>query len=47
VVLKLGHLGKVDQKYPGSFERWCWRRMEKIIWNDRVGNEKVLYRVKE
>ena len=21
---------KVDQKYLGSFQMWCWRRMEKI-----------------
>jgi len=39
-------LGKVDQKYLGSFEMWCWRRMEKIVWTDYVRN-KVLYRVKE
>jgi hypothetical protein len=26
---------------------WCWRRMEKIIWTDRVRNEEVLVRVKE
>jgi hypothetical protein len=25
----------------------CWRRMEKIIWTDRVRNEEVLHRVKE
>jgi hypothetical protein len=29
-------LGKVDQKYLESFEMWCWRRMEKIIWTDRL-----------
>ena len=40
-------LRKVDLKYPGSFEMWCWRRMEKISWTDRVGNEKMLHRVKE
>jgi hypothetical protein len=39
-------LGKVDQKYLGSFEMWCWRRMEKIVWTDCVIN-KVLHRVKE
>jgi hypothetical protein len=39
-------LRKVDQKYLESFEKWCWRRMEKIIWSDRVGNEEVLHRVK-
>jgi hypothetical protein len=26
---------------------WCWRRMEKISWNDRVRNEEVLQRLKE
>jgi hypothetical protein len=29
------------------FEMWCWRRMEKISWTDRVNNESVLHRVKE
>jgi hypothetical protein len=38
---------KVDQKYLESYEMWCWRRMEKIIWTDSAGNEKVLHRVKE
>jgi len=36
-----------DQKPLESFEMWCWRRMEKIIWTDRVRNEEVLLRVKE
>jgi hypothetical protein len=40
-------LRKVDQKYLEIFEMWCWRRMEKIIWADRVTNEEVLHRVKE
>jgi hypothetical protein len=26
---------------------WCWRRMEKISWADRVNNEAVLHRVKK
>jgi hypothetical protein len=39
-------LWKVDQKYLESFEIWCWRRMEKISWTDRVRNEEVLHRVK-
>jgi len=25
---------------------WCWRRMEMIVWTDRVRNE-VIQRVKE
>jgi hypothetical protein len=37
-------LRKVDQKYLESFEKWCWRRMEKISWTDRVRNEEVLHR---
>jgi hypothetical protein len=40
-------LRKIDQKYLESFEMWCWRRMEKISWTDRVRNEDVLHRVKE
>ena len=37
----------VDQKHLESFEMWCWRRMEKICWNEHVRNEEVLLRVKE
>ena len=37
----------VDQKHMESFEMWCWRRMEKIIWTDHVRNEEVLLRVEE
>jgi hypothetical protein len=40
-------LRKMDQKYLESFEMWCWRRMDKISWTDRVKNEEVLHRVKE
>jgi hypothetical protein len=40
-------LRKLDQKYPESFEMWCWRSMEKISRTDRVNNEAVLHRVKE
>jgi hypothetical protein len=36
-------LRKIDQKYLESFEMWCWRRMEKISWTDRVRNEEVPY----
>jgi hypothetical protein len=39
-------LRKVDLKYLGSFEMWCWRRLEKISWTDRVRNEEALQRVK-
>ena len=40
-------LRAADQKYLESFEMWCWRRMEKISWTDRVRNEEVLFRVNE
>jgi len=39
-------LRAVDQKHLENFEMWCWRRMEKVSWNDHVRNE-VLFRVKE
>jgi hypothetical protein len=40
-------LRKIDQTYLENFEMWCWRRVEKISWTDRVTNEEVLHRVKE
>jgi hypothetical protein len=40
-------LRKIDQKYLESYEMWCWRRIQKISWTDRVRNEEVLHRVKE
>jgi hypothetical protein len=39
-------LWKVEQKYWGSFEKWCWRKLERISWTDRVRN-KELQTVKE
>jgi hypothetical protein len=39
-------LGKVDPKYLGSCEMWCWR-MEKVGWTERVRGEEVLQRVRE
>jgi hypothetical protein len=41
-----GAIRAVDRKQLESFEMWCWRRMEKISWTDRVRNEEVLLRVK-
>ena len=40
-------LRTVYEKYLVSLEMWCWRRMEKISWIDRVGNEVVLHGVEE
>jgi len=44
MVLTLGHL-KLHQKYLVRFKIWCWRRMEKKSWTDRVRSEGVLHRV--
>jgi hypothetical protein len=37
---------QLDFKYLGSFEMWCWRRVEEISWTGGVRNE-VLQRVEE
>jgi len=29
----------------GTFEMWCWRRLEDISWTDHVRNAEVLHRV--
>jgi hypothetical protein len=39
-------LRQVDQKHLGSFEMWCWRRLEKISWTECERSE-VLQSVKE
>jgi hypothetical protein len=33
-------------KYLGSSEMWCWIRMEKIGWTDRVKNKEVKHKGK-
>uniref|UniRef100_A0A8D8SEP2 Craniofacial development protein 2 n=1 Tax=Cacopsylla melanoneura TaxID=428564 RepID=A0A8D8SEP2_9HEMI len=38
---------KKEEKYLESFEMWLWRRIENIIWSDKVRNEEVLRRVGE
>ena len=40
-------LRATDQKHLGRFEKWCWRRMEKISGTDHVRNEEVSLRVNE
>jgi hypothetical protein len=37
----------MHEKYLESFEMWCWRRLEKISWADRVKNDKLSHIVKE
>ena len=40
-------LRKLERKYLEKFEIWCWRRMEKIKWSEKVTNEQVLDRIGE
>jgi len=46
-LLETSTVREEDKKFVGTFEMWCWRRMEEISWTDRVRNEEVLHRVKE
>ena len=38
---------KTLTKRIDAFEQWCFRRVLKISWKDRVSNEQVLYRIEE
>jgi hypothetical protein len=40
-------LRKVHQRYLADCKMWCWGRMGKISWTDRVRNGEVLHRVEE
>jgi len=46
MVLKTWTLQKIHQKYLGSTQMWCWRKMEKISGTNCVKYD-VLHRVKE
>jgi len=40
-------LGKKEERVINAFETWCWRRMLKIKWTDRITNDDVFQRAKE
>ena len=40
-------LRKVFRNYLENFKSWCWRRLEKISWTDRVRYEEELHTAKE
>jgi len=40
-------LRKNDERVVNAFETWCWRRMLKIKWTDRIMNDEVFQREKE
>jgi hypothetical protein len=40
-------VGETEERVVNVFETWCWRRMLKIKWTDRIRNDEVLQRAKE
>jgi hypothetical protein len=36
-----------DQRYVENFQMWCWRRLVKVTWTDRMRNEEALHSGKE
>lgn len=40
-------LRKFEKKRLEAFEMWCWRRLLKISWTEKVTNKEVLERVQE
>ena len=42
---KIWTIRKLERKYLESFKIWCWKKMEKIKWTEKVTNEQVLKRI--
>jgi len=40
-------VGKNEERIINAFETWCWRKMIKIKWTDRITNDEVFQRAKE
>jgi len=40
-------VGKNEERIINAFETWCWRKMLKITWTDRITNDEVFQRAKE
>jgi hypothetical protein len=36
-----------EERVINAFETWCWRRMLKIKWRDRITKDEVFQRAKE
>jgi len=40
-------IAREEMRRIEAFETWCYRRMQKISWTDRITNEEVLEKVSE
>ena len=40
-------MGKEERRRLESFENWCYRRMLKISWKDKITNEEVYQKIGE
>jgi len=40
-------LGENEERVINAFETWCWRKILKIKWTDRITNDEVIQRAKE
>jgi hypothetical protein len=40
-------LGKIEERVVKAFETWCWRRMLKMKWTDKITNGDIFQRAKE
>ena len=47
IVLFGSETWKIGTEVFGELEMWCWRRMEKIKWSERVTNEQAIERIAE
>jgi len=40
-------VGTNEERVVNVFETWCWRRMLKVKWTDRITNDEVFQRAKK
>jgi hypothetical protein len=40
-------IGENEERVVNAFETWCWRRMLKVKWTDRITKDDVFQKEKE
>jgi hypothetical protein len=40
-------VGNTEERVVNALETWCWRRMLKIKWTQRITNHEIFQRAKE